>query len=120
MPEQPQVPPVLGEMLELLREAGFPPLMVGALKHACKGIDPDQAREMCLRVGIGMCNIYNGGSVRDSLSTDVLTDDSAVQQMLTALRSSTAEVPPVVSPEQMFPTTSGSGEQLFLPDVVGE
>ena len=107
MPEQTQVPQVLGDLLELLREAGFPPLMVGALKHACKGIDPDEAREMCLRVGIGMCNIYNGGSVRDSLSTDVLTDDSAVQQMLSALRASSGEtLPPVV------------GEQLFLPDVV--
>ena len=110
MPEQPQVPPVLGEMLELLREAGFPPLIVGALKHACKGIDPDQAREMCLRVGIGMCNIYNGGSVRDSLSTDVLADDSAVRQMLAALRSSTGETPEALPPVV--------GEQLFLPNVV--
>jgi len=74
-------------MLQLLREIGFPPMLIGAFKHGMKGISEAQVREMCARVSIGMANIYAGGDVRESLSNEVLLDDEAMIRMISALKN---------------------------------
>ena len=56
-------------------------MLIGAMKHGLKGIDETQARDMCLRVGIGMFNVGLGGTVADSLDSDALNDDEAMRAM---------------------------------------
>jgi hypothetical protein len=73
-------------MLGILREVGMPPLIVGAMKHALKGISEEQVRDMCKRVAVGMLNISIGGDVRESLAPDTLLDDETMIRMVEVLR----------------------------------
>jgi hypothetical protein len=81
------IPKIADDMLQMLREAGFPPMIVGAMRHGMKGITEEKVREICLRVAIGMANIYAGGNVRESLNPDTLLDDDAMARMVDIIRS---------------------------------
>jgi hypothetical protein len=73
-------------MLNLLREVGMPSVLVGAMKHAMRGISEEQVKDMCARVGVGMFHIYTGGDVRESLHPSALNDDTVVARMVGALK----------------------------------
>ena len=80
------VPQIAEDLLSLLREVGFPPMLIGAFRYGLKGISEEQVRQMCLRVSVGMAHIYIGGDVKESLKTTTLLDDEALLKMLSELR----------------------------------
>lgn len=86
-------------MLGLLREVGFPSMMLGAFRHALKGITDDEARKLCARVAVGMLTVYAGGDVRESLNPALLSDDSVVSRMVEQLRL--VPLPAELTPEQL-------------------
>lgn len=90
--EATKTPQIVDDFLGLLREVGLPPMILGAMRHAMKGISEAQIREMCARVGVGMFAIYSGGDVRASLDPTALTDDAVVARMVMALRGESWEV----------------------------
>jgi hypothetical protein len=73
-------------MMNLLREVGIPPVMLGAMRHSVRGITEEQVRQMCARVGVGMLAIYAGGNVRESLDPATLLDDEVLGAMVDAMR----------------------------------
>lgn len=79
--------------MSLLREVGFPSMLLGAFRHGLKGVSEEQVRQMCLRVSVGMANIYMGGDVHDSLNTQTLVNDEAIRKMLDNLREANLQIP---------------------------
>jgi hypothetical protein len=74
------------DMLQILREVGLPSMLIGAFRHALKGVSDDDARGICARVGVGMFAICNGMPVREALSPDTLLDDGVMANIMVALK----------------------------------
>ncbi len=74
------------DMLQILREVGLPSMLIGAFRHALKGVSDDDARGICARVGVGMFAICNGMPVRKALSPDTLLDDGVMANIMVALK----------------------------------
>jgi hypothetical protein len=74
------------DMLQILREVGLPSMLIGAFRHALKGVSDDDARGICARVGVGMFAICNGMPVREALSPDTLLDDGVMANIMVALQ----------------------------------
>ena len=79
-------PVIMEDMLQILREVGLPSMLIGAFRHALKGVSDDDARGICARVGVGMFAICNGMPVREALSPDTLLDDDVMANIMVALK----------------------------------
>jgi hypothetical protein len=111
------------EMLALLREVGMPPMLIGAMRQALKGMPEAKAREMCARVGVGMLNVALGGNVKASLDPYLLTDDEALADMIEKVRAgkvSELEESELVDTLKAIGEYSEPAEGLWVCSVCGE
>ena len=83
-------PKVMDDMLAVLRDCGMPSIMIGAMKHGLKGMSEEQARGMCRRIGLGLCNIGAGGDVRDSLDQSLMADEATIDRIMGGLKAQVA------------------------------